>query len=117
MKPLVLGCQHLPGVTLITVAGQLDTITSGQLDGFIRQVRRRPEEHVVLDLTELSFMDSSGLRVMLTTHSYSAQHGGSLRLAALRPGPARLLHIAGLECHLSIYANVQDALADAFATE
>ncbi len=111
MRPLVLDFQHLPDATLVTVVGELDATTSGQLDDFLRQARRMPGEHLVLDLSALTFIDSTGLSVLIKAQNLSRQHDGSVRLAALQPVPARLLRITGLDAHLPVYTSVGDALA------
>ncbi|MEU7895047.1 STAS domain-containing protein [Nonomuraea sp. NPDC049152] len=118
MPPLTLSCQHLPGaVTVITVAGEVDHTTSDQLDTFIQQARRQPSDHLVVELTEMPFMDSSGLSVLIRAYVLAHQHGGSLRLAAPPPVPARLLRITGLDARLPVHATTADALAAASKVE
>ncbi|WP_219463683.1 STAS domain-containing protein [Nonomuraea rhizosphaerae] len=113
MSWLTYACQHLPGVTVIAVGGELDVTNEGRLDLFVRESRQRPGDHLVFDLTEVHFMDSAGLRVLLNTYAYSRQHGGSVRLAALQPMPARLVEVTRIGEHLPVHLSVQDALTAA----
>jgi anti-anti-sigma factor len=98
---------------VVGVAGELDTSNYAQLEAYLSQARLRPADQVVLDLTGLTFMDSNGLRLLLAFHQECLQLGGELRLAALQPVPARLLHITGVEMHVALHASVEQAVAAA----
>ncbi|MEU4545722.1 STAS domain-containing protein [Nonomuraea dietziae] len=115
MEALSLSCQQLPGVTLIQVGGQLDVTNDAQFEAFVLQARRRLSDHLVFDLGELTFMGSSGLRVVLDAYRAGAGHGGAVYLAALRPEPARLVEITGAGRHLRVCATALEALAHALA--
>jgi anti-anti-sigma factor len=110
MSWLTFACQHLPGVTVISVGGELDATNEGSLSAFVRDARREPGDHVVFDLSEVHFMDSAGLRVLLNTYTYSQKHGGSVHLAALQPMPARLMEITRIVSHIPVHTTLEDAL-------
>ncbi|MFB9629182.1 STAS domain-containing protein [Nonomuraea helvata] len=110
MPDLSFVTQRLPGVSVISVAGEVDATTAGRLDRYIRRSRRVPGEHVVIDLSEAQFMGSSGLRVLLNTHAYARQHGGSLRLAAPPPKLARIMEITQAHTVLHVHATVEEAV-------
>ncbi|MFI6538634.1 STAS domain-containing protein [Nonomuraea sp. NPDC050547] len=63
MTPLHLTSRALIGGTLIEVAGELDIVTAAQLTAFIEREHPRPELPLVLELSALTFMDSSGLHL------------------------------------------------------
>ncbi|MCA2224102.1 STAS domain-containing protein [Nonomuraea aurantiaca] len=115
MSWLTYACQHLPGATVIAVGGELDATNESRLDAFIRECRQRPGDHLVFDLAEVHFMDSAGLRLLLSTYTFSRQHGGSVRLAALQPMPARLVEVTRIGEHLPVHATLQDALTAALS--
>ncbi|NRQ32428.1 STAS domain-containing protein [Nonomuraea sp. NN258] len=104
-----LTCQRLPGISVVAIAGDIDRTSSGHLADQLQQVLR-PGDHVVLDLSELTFLDSSGLHVLLACHRQCAAQQRSLHLAAVRGMPARLLRITGVDQHLPVHADVQQAL-------
>ncbi|NRQ34523.1 STAS domain-containing protein [Nonomuraea sp. NN258] len=110
MTPLALTHQHLPGVTVVTVAGELDTTNHDQLPAFVAQARQRPADQVVLDLARLRFMDGNGLRAVLACRTETVRGGAELRVAAPHPSPARLLKITGLDARLSLHATLEQAL-------
>jgi anti-anti-sigma factor len=110
MSWLTFACQHLPGVTVIAVGGDLDATNAAELETYVSDMRQSPGDHLVLDLTEVRFMDSAGLRALLNAHSAAARHGGSVRLAALQAMPARIVRITRVDAHLPVHATVDDAL-------
>ncbi|SNT55778.1 anti-sigma B factor antagonist [Streptosporangium subroseum] len=109
-SPLTLGHRHLPGTSLIAVGGEVDLATSGQLADYIDRIRR-PGDHMVFDLTELSFLDCSGLRVLMSSARQAAADDAGVRLAGVRGTPARLLQIVRVHALLPVYNTVEQALA------
>ncbi|MGI5281912.1 STAS domain-containing protein [Nonomuraea polychroma] len=110
MTPLNLDSRQLINGVLISVSGEIDTTNADQLESFAGQVRR-PGEPLVLDLSGLTFLDSTGLNVLLRLNSTAQEQGGGLHLAALRKIPARLLKITGVDRAMQIHANVDEAIA------
>ncbi|GAA3600382.1 hypothetical protein GCM10022419_100570 [Nonomuraea rosea] len=110
---MILTCRHLTGATLIAVSGDVDATTSAELETYIDQVRRRLDEHLIVDASGLSFMDSSGLAVLLAAAALARVHGVALHLAALQPSPARLMEITGAVRAVVVHADVERAIAAA----
>ncbi|MEV4178881.1 STAS domain-containing protein [Nonomuraea sp. NPDC049709] len=106
-----LTCRHLSGATVITIAGQVDTTSSARLEDYIDEQRRRLDEHVIVDMSRLSFLDSSGLAVLLAAAALANAHGVGLHLAALQSMPARLLEITGALRAVTVYDHVEQAIA------
>ncbi|MBB6345672.1 anti-anti-sigma factor [Nonomuraea muscovyensis] len=110
MSWLTLAYRHLPGVTVISLHGDLDATNAGRLETFVADVRRQPGDHLVLDMAGVRFMDSAGLRALLSSYSTTARHGGSVRLAAMQAMPARIVEITRVGSHLPVHETVDDAL-------
>jgi stage II sporulation protein AA (anti-sigma F factor antagonist) len=66
---------------------------------------------VVLDLRDVSFVDSTGLGLLLSVHDRAAAEGGWLRLAALNPLVRRLLQTTELERRFHVYPTLTAAIA------
>lgn len=98
--------QLLPGMSVIAIGGEVDRTTSPHLADYIGRVHR-PADHVVVDLTELSFLDNSGLLLAID--------GAGPHLAAARCMPARLLQLTGVDTHLPVYATVDQAITAVLA--
>ncbi|QYC45586.1 Anti-sigma-B factor antagonist [Nonomuraea coxensis DSM 45129] len=110
-----LTCRHLPGVTLITVSGPVDATNSAELESFVDGARRRLDEHLVFDLGEVSFLDSSGLAVLLAAATLARAHGVAVHLAAVQERPIRIMEITGAWRAVHLYDRVDQALAAAGA--
>lgn len=67
----------------------------------------------MLGLTALTFIDSSGLRVLLEAHQRAEQHGGSLHLAAPHQRVIRVLQVTGLHRLPATHPTLEQALAGA----
>src|SRR5439155_4034554 len=64
-KPLELRIVNDAGSPRVTVAGELDLATAEQLEAQLKQVESSGPGTLVLDLRELEFMDSTGLRAVI----------------------------------------------------
>lgn len=60
---------------------------------------------VGLDLSDVEFVDSSGLRVLIDAHQRLADAGGELKLVALSEPVRRLLEISGVSDYLGVDEN------------
>lgn len=66
---------------------------------------------VILDLTDLTFIDSSGLTALVVADRRARALGGALVLAGARKIVARVLSLTALDKHFPVYATVAEALA------
>jgi anti-sigma B factor antagonist len=82
---------------VITLSGEVDLLTAPQVaEAFDRD--RRDHELVVLDLREVSFMDSMGVRMAMSMKLRTEGDGCALVLAAAEDAPARrIIRVAQLE--------------------
>jgi anti-anti-sigma factor len=81
----------------LVVAGELDLATAPALHDAVTQLLGAGEPStVVIDLGEVTFLDSSGLGALLRARADVLAAGGRLVLGAVAPGPRRVIVIAGL---------------------
>ena len=86
----------------VAPVGELDIATSELLDHELRAVQDSDAATIVLDLSGLTFMDSTGLRVVLDANERCGGEGGRLRVIAGAPAVERLLDIVGLRQRLPL---------------
>jgi anti-sigma B factor antagonist len=94
---------------VIKPVGDLDIVTSRQLDDALSQARRTCKQ-IVLDLSSVDFMDTSSLAVIVGHWKGLEEVGGSLALAGARYQSTRSLWITGLADRIPLYENVGLAL-------
>jgi len=76
--------------TVVVPSGELDLATVGTLEAAIERERAQGAKSVVLDLRELTFIDSTGLVMLLRVESHSRADGFTFSIKD-RPGPVRRL--------------------------
>jgi anti-sigma B factor antagonist len=95
---------------IVAVGGELDIVTSRQLDEHLASVRRK-QRCIILDLSEVDFMDTSSLAVIVGHWKRLQAAGGVLALAGARYRHTKTLWITGLAERLPMYDTVDEAIA------
>ncbi|MEP6954195.1 MAG: STAS domain-containing protein [Solirubrobacteraceae bacterium] len=91
------GARERDGV--VRVRGELDVATASSLEKLLLRERERGEV-VELDLSELGFMDSTGLRVLLRARQAAERGGWEVVLTAASPPVQRLFTLSGVRAAL-----------------
>jgi anti-anti-sigma factor len=99
-----------PGVAVVEVSGEVDLATIDQVEEVLAEVVGTGGR-VVVDLSGCDFIDSSGLRTLVTARSAAEESGGSLALVTQDAGILRVLSVAALDRVFQIHATLPDALA------
>ena len=89
-------------VVRVVPVGELDLHTAPELEAQLHELRRSGFEQVVLDLRRLRFVDSSGIRVIVTEHRFAGDNDRGFSLIAGRPAVQRALEVCGLLEHLRV---------------
>jgi anti-sigma B factor antagonist len=90
----------------MTLEGDLDLSTAAQLYERLDELARAGFNHVALDLSDLQFLDSTGLSVLLTEHKRAESVGGELVILSPTRKVRRVLQITGLDSYLNIRPKV-----------
>ena len=99
--------------TVVVLAGEVDATNSDELYGVLESVIAQQPRLLIVDMSELSFMDSTGLRMLLRSTRALDQQGGVLALAAPQVAVARVLQLTRADQLIPVYDSVADAIADA----
>lgn len=84
-------------VLIVRISGELDHHTAESLrTEWKDMLYRHPVKHVILNLEEITFMDSSGLGVILGRYKEVLQLGGEMIVCSVSPQINRLFEMAGL---------------------
>ena len=93
---------------LITVSGEVDLATSPDLDVAIIAAIDSGATSVVIDLTDVSFMDSSGLGVIVRALKRCREAENDLDLVITNERVLKVFGITGLDQVIPIHATIQD---------
>jgi anti-sigma B factor antagonist len=98
-------------VIVLAVRGELDALTAPQLAEAITNSLTQAPAALVVDFSELDFLASAGMTVLLLGHHLA---GSSTRFAVVADGPStsRPMKMMGLDSVFSLYPTLGAALAD-----
>jgi anti-anti-sigma factor len=83
------------GTATISLVGELDLASAGRLEQALAGAVERLPARIVIDLTQLAFIDSSGLRVLLQAASRSREQGYELVLLPGSPSIQKVFEVTG----------------------
>ena len=98
-------------VTIVKVAGSVDSLTAGDLSESLAKEIERGAHQVVVDMSEVDYTSSAGLRALLGAVKLARQRGGDFRLAAVQGAVYRVLELSGFNSILKSYDQVEEAVA------
>jgi anti-sigma B factor antagonist len=98
-------------IAAVAIAGDIDALTAGEAIAFLNVQLERGRDQLVLDLGQVRFMSSAGIRLLLEISRKCREQGGDLRLAQTPAGVARTLEITGLARILKAYPSVDEAVS------
>jgi anti-anti-sigma factor len=94
--------QDQGGAAVVTVSGELDLRTSPQLEERLTAAFDAGAELVILDLRQVEFMDSTGLRVLLSAHQRAHEAGRRFALVRGADQVERVLTLTGVRDLLTV---------------
>jgi anti-sigma B factor antagonist len=95
---------------IIDVKGEVDMYSSPQLRKQILKTLRKKPPMLVVNLSRVTYMDSSGIATLVEGLQLSNGYGGKLRLAGLEAAVREVFRFARLETIFDIYENEEQAL-------
>ena len=109
--PMEIVEQRVGDVTILRLKGRLelddgDIILRNHVDGLVAQGR----VNVVLDMTDVTRMDSAGIGMLVGKYMTVKNRGGILRLLHLTDRTSRLLHVTRLETVFDIFEQEDEAI-------
>lgn len=87
---------------IITLKGRLDTMTAPQLDDEANSIDFDEVETVTLNLKDLEYISSSGLRVILALYKNLKSKGGNLKIVNVSNTIMELFSMTGMSDYLDI---------------
>jgi len=98
-------------VLSIAVSGRLDTITAPEFEKKILELVTPENQKIILNCADLSYISSSGLRVILMTLKKVKANNGKLIICSLQESIKEVFNICGFTSLLTITDNCESALS------
>lgn len=95
----------------IRLTGRLDLKGTGEIELRFTSLTSTDSNNVVVDMSEVNFIASIGMRLLLTCAKAKAKRGGKLALYGLRPLVKEALEMAGIDSLIPLYDDEAAALA------
>jgi anti-sigma B factor antagonist len=112
---LTIGVRRERGYAIVTGAGEIDIATGAGLRERLSELAANGRP-LVVELDQVSFMDSAGLDALIGAAKCAAAHGASLHVACTRPQIRQLFRLTGLDRQIPLARTLDEALTAARTT-
>jgi len=100
------------GMQVFELSGSLDIATSPTVRASLLDASARGDHRLIVDLTNVDFLDSTGLGALIGAQRRAKEFDGEVRLVVKEGQIVRLLRITGLLKIFAVYSSLNDAVTD-----
>jgi anti-sigma B factor antagonist len=100
------------GRTIVEVEGEIDVYTAPKLRELLIDLVSQGNHRIIVDMTRVDFLDSTGLGVLVGGLKRVRSRDGSLRLVCGQERILKIFRITGLTKVFQIYTTIEEALND-----
>lgn len=95
---------------LFTLDGRLNAVSALELKAMIKEFVKNGYFQIVLDLSKVSFLDSSGMAALVAGLKETRQAGGTLKICGLTEQASTVLRITMLDRIFELYPDAEQAI-------
>ena len=99
------------GRVVVVAIGEVDVFTAPALDAELTRLTHDGRTSIVVDLSRVDFLDSTGLSVLVKALKRVRESEGSLDVVVTVERVAKVFRLTGLDQLIPMHASVADALA------
>ena len=92
--------------------GRIDTQAATDMDEAVQSAVSAGKHNMVVDMSEVDYISSAGLRALAAVLVKSRAEGGDMKLAALNARVTRVFRIIGFDVLMSVHDTLEAAIAD-----
>jgi anti-sigma B factor antagonist len=107
---LEVGRSEQDGVQVVTLSGELDLASVGEMEAALSAATAAERPQVCLDLSDLQFIDSTGLATLIRTHLSVTEAAGALAVVCTPGAVLRTVQTTGLLEMLTVKGTRAEAL-------
>lgn len=100
-------------VAFAAVTGEVDAFTASDLEGALAALTALPHGRLALDLSGVTFLSSSGLRVLFNASKAEGAGGGEMRIFGLQPQVLKVFQLSGFDRVLTVVGTREEAAGGA----
>jgi anti-anti-sigma factor len=100
------------GVMVVTLMRKFDSDTAPEVESALKEIMGRGEKKIVCDFSSVDYINSNGLRILLSAAKMMTKSGGKLVICSLKPQVKTVFEIAGFNQIFRIFASCDEALKD-----
>jgi anti-anti-sigma factor len=108
--PMERETERISGVLVIRCRGRLDAFGAEKLEETLKNSLRDDDTSAVIDMGEVPYLSSGGIRILLKYRKKLKERGGILALAKVGPYPRQVLDMAGFSSIFSLYSTPDEAI-------
>lgn len=97
-------------VTVVTASGELDAHAAPTLEAVVGPLSQRSGAELVVDLTSVDFIDSTGLGVLVSTLKHVREADGRLDVVVATPRVLKVFTLTGLDVVIPLHSTLESAL-------
>ena len=100
-------------VVVLSIVGRLNVLTAGDLKNRFKALVSEGHYNLVLELSGVTFIDSSGLSAIVSGLKSTRESEGSIKLVGLGPSTKKVFELTRLDRVFEFYTSIGDALSQA----
>lgn len=98
-------------ITTVSLSGRFDAQSAGDVDAKLIEVLGGGVQKLIIEMLEVEYVSSAGLRVLLSTAKKLSAAGGQLALCGLKPYVFEVFEVAGFTTIFQIFPDADEARA------
>jgi anti-sigma B factor antagonist len=98
-------------VSVMKVKGRVDSETAPELDDALTKLLQNNKNKIILNLQDVNYMSSAGLRAMVKAYQSANKSGGDVRLAAVSEPIEVILRTVGMMQMFKMFSTSEEAAA------
>ncbi len=101
---------RLNDISLLELSGRLDASCSEQLKDTVSAMIDAQKIKILIDLSAVNFIDSSGLGILVGCMRSTTKAGGKFKITSLQENPQKLFEVTRLDRVFEIFDNRESAI-------
>ncbi|HTY15157.1 MAG TPA: STAS domain-containing protein [Methanoregulaceae archaeon] len=98
------------GVTVVTLMRKFDSDAASEVDTALKGIMEKGGKKIVCDFSSVDYINSTGLRILLSNAKMMTRSGGKLAICSLKPQVRNVFEIAGFTQIFRIFGSCDEAV-------